>query len=316
MGRRAAHWWFVHRDETVLGPFPRAEIERGIVLGRIPRSARLSPDGVTTIALESYPGFEDLMMAAASAKARARYDERRVERRETARAAGDTRPDRRAFEPQVRSAKRRAAMSVWRGLRPRPIKTLAPAVLLVIALGVVVIAGIETTQNTLREPIDCTRAPLPDIRLDNCHLVAVNWRGQRLPNVSLKNAVLSNAHLAGITLFASDLSFADLRGADLSLGDLRTARFTGADLRGANLSHADVAQADFSFADLRGARIEGTNFSAATLRSAIWVDGRRCRPEGRVNCGARANRRVPPERGRPYRRPKSVDSLDNSLPSQ
>jgi len=94
---------------------------------------------------------------------------------------------------------------------------------------------------------------------------ALNFRG------SCPGADLRGAQLIDVDMSEMNLSGADLRGANLS-----GAIMPFVNLRGANLDGARFDNAQLYGVNLLGASITGTSFAGAELRSATWIDGRRC----------------------------------------
>ena len=129
---------------------------------------------------------------------------------------------------------------------------------------------------------------LSDIDLSANDLSFINLYGADLSGASLRGVNLSWANLAQADLRRADLSGAVLQGADLSGAilsgaRLRDARIGGADFGSALLDGADLQGADNSDFEFEGITTQ-TDFTAANLAGARWLDGSRCRADSVGAC--------------------------------
>ncbi len=93
----------------------------------------------------------------------------------------------------------------------------------------------------------------------------LDFSGQNLSGMDLRNRDFSGAILTGADLSGADLSFSDLRNADLSGANLQDANLYGAYLWDADLSFADLYNADLRRAVLGDASLVGADLSEAKL---------------------------------------------------
>jgi len=273
--------WYVKRRASAHGPFPKAVVERHIVLGRIRPGDQLSNDGVNWSPYPEIPQFAALISGASAGRAFSRYDERQGERRQDSvdqsnRSNSNVRgPDRRRSEPHAVIVARSNSKQVWEGLRKPRERPFVP--LLILSAASVVIFGLGFAFKP--EPLvagDCAAPPVPGVNWDSCNLERANLRRADLRGATLKNVRLRSGDLAGAVLIDAELGYVNLAHANLALANFSRARLIGANLQSADLSHANLQGADLKYSDLRDARLQDTDLAGARLDSAIWVDGRRC----------------------------------------
>ena len=135
---------------------------------------------------------------------------------------------------------------------------------------------------TITRSRPCTIAePGPTMNCTGQDLRGVQWKDLDLSGGQFDGADLRGASLRGSRLQDASFNDAQLDGADLSGADLSNCAFNNAHLRGtrlkaARLNSALFMDADLDGADLTGATLVDTEFMAARMDDATWIDGRRC----------------------------------------
>ncbi len=277
--------WFMRRDGEVRGPFPRAQITRYILLGRIHPTDELSADRSSWLPVAAVSEVQPTGLESEESQVLAlrRADERLADDRRASQSAaqiaefqnrrkGDRRRDEPDFVMQHRELKTRLFKQ-----SPTPRETvLRQALFVVVLLVLVAIAMYLYTPAPVEGTSHCGDPAGPGVSWNNCHKEGVNLGARDLHAAYIKNADLSGAHLRGAKLGGSDLSYTNLSIADLSYSDLGKAMLVGAGLRNADLSYANLHGADLSYADLRGANLGAADLTGAKLDNAIWIDGNEC----------------------------------------
>jgi uncharacterized protein YjbI with pentapeptide repeats len=297
---KAGHW-YTRRDGVARGPFPRGQISRYILLGRIREDdevrfeygdwktvsecADLIPDVMKLPPTEE--NLQKLLMA------RMREDERQVQprRQDKASAIGPSverrfREERRQEEPELFLRHRRLKQQVARGAAATSSgcrSALLIGVVVMLAFGVSYWLDSPTDQGVAA---DCRALPRAGVNWDNCRFTGVRAVDKDLRGATIRNASLDGALLAGSRLSHARLDYTSLAGGDLSDADFTGAVLVGANLSGADLSRADFTGADLSYANLGGAELTGAHFEKARLDHAIWADRRECAPESVGLCRA------------------------------
>jgi len=278
----------------VRGPYPRKQVSRYILLGRIGTSDELKPDDGDWAPLSAYQELIPEVMKLPPSKenlqklliARMHEDERQPsDRRERApnqpsagfrenRRSGERRREETDEELRHRLL-RHQLLHDAQGSRHLYRYPLVASVL--VLLGLAVSYALEQIEP---EPVlpDCAARARPGVNWNNCNQTGMvandaDLVGALISNAHLDTAQLSGAKLAGVNFEYTSLNLSNLRRADLS-----HARLVGVTLRGADLRNSTLVQADLSYANLSGASIEGANFTGAILDNAIWVDQRPCLP--------------------------------------
>lgn len=286
-GRR----WWVRRGGRVRGPWPRAVLEDGFLLGRLRAEDEVSEDGQHWRTLSQTPPFAALtrLDPESLARLRAQRDERGIGDRRghaaatRARLVGERRrKDRRARESVAERRRRERRAAALLPLRER--ESARPSLVVAGAVALVVVLALWLAPEVRRPAVDCAAPPTPGVVLDGCDLEGRLLTGAPLAGARLRNARLRDARLAGSDLRRADLAYADLGDAVLREADLSSARLRGASLRGADLARATLRAADLRGADLRGATLAGAELDDARLDGALWTDGRGCRVPSRGAC--------------------------------
>lgn len=282
--------WYVRRGQDKKGPFPAAQIERNISLGRIRASDQISHDGEHWEPAHTYPFFEELAKNVQLPQVQARLDERQSERRAPRPAGpadgGELRQgaDRRQPEDPEVVERRARAQRVWKSLKHEQHnkRRIVEALVLVgLVLGLVSFVGRSPSP---RAASQCAHAPAPGVNWDFCQKPAAQLKDADLGKASLRNAGLVGSEFGGANLSGADLSYADLSVAKLAQAHLGQARLVGATLRGAALNDADLRGADMTYVDLKGADLTGANLEGARLSNAIWTDGAVCSRDSVTRC--------------------------------
>ncbi len=295
---RAGHW-YTRRDGVVRGPFPRGQISRYILLGRIRENdevrfeygdwkpvaqcADLIPDVMKLPPTEE--NLQKLLMA------RMREDERRPGTRREDKASAIEPPverryreDRRQDEPELFQRRRVLKQEITDGLAEPPPDYRYPVLItLVVLLGFGVSYWLDRPAAQVDAP-DCRALPRAGVNWDNCRFTGVRATGTDLRGASIRNAHLEGGLMAGSRLANARLDYTSLAGAILSDADLSNAILVGSDLSNADLSRAKFVGADLSYANLGNAVLEGAHFDGARLDHAIWVDHRECAPGSLGRC--------------------------------
>lgn len=285
--------WYTRRKGVVRGPYPRKQISRYVLLGRICTTDEVRLDGGDWQEISDCPELiPEVIRLPASAEHKQKLLMARL--REDERQAGDRR-ERAANLPQdigeQRSGRERRQPESAEVLRHRELRCqvsheapgngtlyrypLVASVLVI--LGFLVSFLLEQVETELVYA-DCAATPRPGVKWDNCNLIGlvanqVNLFGADIRNARMDNAQLSAANLDGVNLEYTSLNLSNLRQADLS-----HARLVGVTLRGADLRDSKLVMADLSYANLSDANIEGADFTGAILDNAIWIDQRLCIP--------------------------------------
>ncbi|MEW5892060.1 MAG: pentapeptide repeat-containing protein [Pseudomonadota bacterium] len=286
------HRWYVRKNGKMAGPFPHAQIEEYLILGRLVRSDEISHDRETWVSIQDSgyfpetPKGEQMPQAAdeitwQEERARARHrwlDERLYSDSEAAAERRRAQP-----EPEPLQALRHdhqlttQLMRAERSRRPKLWLGLLALITVALAAGGIWYGqgeGMVLVKAQLGPP-DC-KASGPGVNWAGCDKTAANLRGAPLRHSRLDRSKLDEADLQQADLSFASLAGASLRAANLEAAVLRAADFTDADLTGANLGASDLSYATFS-----GARLEGVRLEGARLDKAAWVDGRIC-AEGSV----------------------------------
>jgi uncharacterized protein YjbI with pentapeptide repeats len=96
------------------------------------------------------------------------------------------------------------------------------------------------------------------VQLDNAYLSGADLRTIRMPQVSLREAIMNRTDFTGALLSDTVFVKAELKGAN----------FSNALLRRSDFSHANLTEANLVKTKLRGAICIGTNFAEADLTQA------------------------------------------------
>lgn len=287
--------WYVRREGSIRGPFPRGKITREILLGRIRDSDELSHDREQWKPLMELPQLLPEVMRRHDGEGaeqrltltRLREDERQHSRRGAGRAArGPERRhgDRRNVE-SFDAVEHRAVgeRRVAEGTREER-NLLVPAATIMVVVFVLVTYFLWYRPATPGPARDCEAPPAPGINWNRCPLSGRNLSRADLHGANLGSAVLRRADLQGVNLTGADLSHANLETADLRGAALAEANLKGAVLRGANLGAGDLRNADLASADLRGATLGDAQLAGAKFEKAIWTDARVCGPGSVGEC--------------------------------
>ena len=277
--------WFMRRDGEVRGPFPRAQITRYILLGRIHPTDELSLDrsswqSVAEVAEVQPTGLES---EESQVLALRRADERLAEDRRASQSAAKNaefsnrrKGDRRRDEPDLVVQHREVKTRHFKEAPTQRETVLSKALFVLVLLVLVLVAMHLYTPAPVEDTLHCGDPAAAGVSWDNCHKEGIDLVAKDLHGAHIKNADLSGAHLRGTKLGGSDLSYTNLSVADLSYSDLGKALLVGAGLRNADLSYANLRGADLSYADLRGANLGAADLTGAKLDNAIWTDGKEC----------------------------------------
>lgn len=286
------HRWYVRRHGKLIGPFPHAQIDEYLTLGKLSYSDEISADREVWRTIQSsgyFPegpslsqppvdGSEESVWEVERARAKHRWlDERLYADGETNNAS--------AAKPESFQSLRHdhlvteALLQAERAQRPKLWLAIV-AILLLSGLGAAIWFGqgeglvIAPLPKASAQP-DCN-ASGPGVNWTACVKTAANLQGAKLKQSKLEASKLDEADLRGADLSYSNLQRASLRAANLEGASLQAVDLSGADMTGANLGAADLRYAVLSDAIVDGLRLDG-----AKLDKATWVDGRIC-AEGSV----------------------------------
>lgn len=274
--------WYIRRQpgDEIKGPFPAGQISQEILLGRHKMDDEVSHDKEEWLTLSNVPelvpevftenqdesGFKDRLAAA-----RRWADERRgIE-------DIDTHGERRTSESYEKSEiKRLHRLATESKKKSNPLATWAQLIVALVLTVTVISLAFQYSPDNEKSLTDCSLSAKQGVDWAGCNL-----SGKQLIRVNLVAANLMGTNLQTTNLHEADLSLANLQYAQLHLSTLKNTNFTKANLKGASLVGADLSgavfsQADLSYANFRDAIIDSTDFSAARLDHAIWVDGRKC----------------------------------------
>ena len=281
------HLWYVRRAGKVRGPFPRGQITREILLGRIRMDDELSQDRETWQPVAQLPQLiPEVLRQADSAEgqqrltlARLREDERLHDRRgagKKSEASDKRRRDRRNVESFETVAHRDLRVRWQAEEQNNERRLLIPAAVLMTVVFALLMYFLWARPAAPPAARDCAAAPAPAVNWNGCDL-----RGRQLARTDLREAnlastILKRTNLQAANLLRADLRYVDFEGADLRGATLREANLVGAVLRGAALAQADLRDADLAYADLQGANLTGANLIGVRLEKTIWTDGRVC----------------------------------------
>ena len=275
----------------VTGPFPIAQIEKNIAVGRLRATDLVSNDGDHWNAVADNPDLVDFVQESRRRDGSAQFDERQCERRRSG-AAGVSadglesrvETDRRRGEPSEIVTRRERSRRVWRSMRADKLGTRGPITAVAVGLGVIVVLGLALRTPHPDVSPDCTSEPQPAVNWDFCQKSNIDLKQLDLHGISARNSRLAGSNLAGANLANANLAYADLENTDMELADLSGARLIGANLRATNLSYANLRAADLQFVDLTNADLQGADLRDTRLGNAIWSDGRQCAPHAIGAC--------------------------------
>lgn len=292
--------WFTRSGGQVHGPFPAAQIEQWVTLGRLHAEDEISRDGQVWVSVEASEQFDAALDCLSTlhrdtdTPAEDWQRERMLARRRwlderAAEIPQDTVEDEhRGGEPVALMALRHdhaeTEMLTRQAMGRRPaywIGLLAVAAMLFAATAVWYgqLQAPQSPSTQLQATRDCSAQPAPEIAWQGC-----DKRQAALAGARLRGAKLAKIRLDGADLRAADLSYADLRGAVLRGAALNGATLLGADLAGADLSGADLSAAVLDYASLNGADLQGIRFAGTRLGKTAYIDGRICGPESVDDC--------------------------------
>ncbi|MDH5328002.1 MAG: pentapeptide repeat-containing protein [Gammaproteobacteria bacterium] len=290
--------WYTRRGREIRGPYPEAEIQRFLLLGRITPEDNISVDQFNWRTVADLPHLipEELTLDLSVAENRERLearrrkaDERAVDRRQQYR---DPIADRRTETPSPSPTTLMGKNSPSREL------VIFRSLFTLLLLGVGVYAGLVLTGAESPQPADCFVPAAPGVNWSYCVMDSLQLDHRNLQGMRLDHGVFRNADFSGADLNGADLSHSHftavnfnlanlnrvrlaatvLTAADLSGADLRAVDLSGAVLPQANLRQADLRGADLRGAILTGAKMESTLLDGAKLDGAVWVDKRVCGP--------------------------------------
>jgi hypothetical protein len=283
--------WFTRREGVVRGPYPRKQLSRYVLLGRIRESDEVKPDDGEWRELSAYPDLvPEVMKLPLTAENRQKLLMARL--REDERQPGDRR-ERKPHSKQVmhehRSGRERRRPEAAAVLRHRALRyqvlharrgevkpyryPLGVAVL--VMLGLLVSYTLKQLEVEVVAP-DCAAEPQPGVNWGNCNLIGLVANRVDLVGADISNARLDSAQLAGARLNGVNLQYSSLNLSNLQQADLSSARLVGVSLRGSDLRDSKLAMADLSYANLSEANIEGADFTGAVLNNTIWIDQKTC----------------------------------------
>jgi len=291
--------WYTRRDGVVRGPFPRGQISRYILLGRIRETDEIRFEFGDWKTVEQCPDLIPEVMKLPPTEenlqklllARMHEDERRPGSRRDDSASADNPPverryreDRRQNEPELFQRHRILKKEIADGWsEPRPDYRSAVLITLIVVLGFTVSYWLDRPSATSNEP-DCRAQPRPGVNWDNCRFTGVHASGTDLRGASIRNARLDGGLLANSRLANARLDYSSLAGVALGGADLSNAVLVGSDLSNADLTRANLMGADLSYANLGNAVLDGARFDGARLDHAIWVDHHECAPDSVGRC--------------------------------
>lgn len=277
--------WYVKSHGKVIGPFPNAQIEEYLLLGRLDRSNEISLDRENWVTIQMSGQFPEQVAPAVEGdetwnaerlKAKHRWLDERLY------AEDEVPSDVRGTEPNSVLALRhdhmvtKAMQQAERGQKPKIwLGILIIMVVCAIAFGIWQGQGEGLVIDSQFTAPDCA-AVRPGANWSGCEKRAASLQGSKLKQSNMIATKLDEADLRSADMSFTNLTRASLRAANLEGALLRAADFTGADLTGANLGATDLSYATFTGAKMDGVRLEG-----ALLSKASWVDGRIC-AEGSV----------------------------------
>lgn len=285
------HLWYIKRGSNVKGPFPFAAVEKNLVLGRIKASDLISQDMDNWLAAPDWQKAMGVGLNSDAKSGRARFDERRAERRRLRKAAAvNDEPqlrqdgDRREDEEQDVIERRARSERVWNSLRSERESNVKPLMAVAACIGIVGVLAVLIPATGQVEKADCDQMTQPGINWDFCHRPRRDLRQVDLRGLTARNARMPGSDLAGAKLSNADLAYADFSASTFKLADLKQARLVGVNFSNADLSYADLRAADLQFADFTGADLTGTELAETRLGNAIWTDGRLCQRHSIGRC--------------------------------
>jgi Pentapeptide repeats (8 copies) len=281
--------WYIRSQsvEGVKGPFPGGQISQEMLLGRYKLDDEVSHDKEEWITIRDIPELIPEIFT------EDRNDPDFKSRLEAARRWADERRgideidehDERRVNESYESAEIKRLHRLATESK-KPIKPMATFIQLGIVFIVIISVVVLAFQYSPEEKgvVDCASPAKQGVNLSGCNL-----SGSKLENADLMAANLMNVNLQTANLKRANLSLANLKYAQLHLTNLKYTNFTKADLTGANFMGADLSeaifnQANLSYANFRDANILTTDFTNARLDHAIWIDGRKCRPQSISTC--------------------------------
>ncbi|MEA2079832.1 MAG: pentapeptide repeat-containing protein [Pseudomonadota bacterium] len=285
--------WYTRREGMVRGPYPKKQISRYVLLGRIRTTDQVRPDGGDWQELSACPELiPEVVKLPPSAEnkqkllmARLREDERQPgDRRERAAKVPQELREQRSG-PERRQPESAEALR-HRGLRHQVSHQVRgsgklyryPLVATVLVMLGFLLSYLLKQVETESVSPDCAATPQPGVKWDNCNLVGLVANRVNLLGASINNARLDNAQLSGANLDGVNLEYTSLNLSNLQQADLSHARLVGVTLRGSDLRDSKLVMADLSYANLSDANIEGADFSGAILDNTIWIDQKLCVP--------------------------------------
>ncbi|MGI9319806.1 MAG: pentapeptide repeat-containing protein [Thiogranum sp.] len=285
--------WYTRRKGVVRGPYPRKQVSRYVLLGRICTTDEVRPDGGDWQELAACPELiPEVMQLPTGAEdkqklrmARLREDERQAgDRRECApnqpQEIREQRSGRERRKPESAEVLRHRELRYRVSLRAQANHKLYryPLVASVLVMLGFLASYLLEQFEAESVSVDCAAAPRPGVKWDNCNLIGLVANRVNLFGADIGNARMDNAQLSGANLNAVNLEYTSLNLSNLQHADLSHARLVGVTLRGSDLRDSKLVMADLSYANLSNANIEGADFTGAILDNAIWIDQRPCIP--------------------------------------
>ena len=140
------------------------------------------------------------------------------------------------------------------------------------------LSGIGTNgkpPGSIQAQVDTITMVISTNSCEYCNLAGVDFSGQDLTNVKLRNANLSGAVLANVDLSGADMRFTTLQGASLVNSNLDGANMCSAQLNGsatirqaATLTGAHLRNTNLALANLDGARLSSASFYSGGAQGA------------------------------------------------
>ncbi|MBL4762641.1 MAG: pentapeptide repeat-containing protein [Gammaproteobacteria bacterium] len=298
MENKQNNLWYVRRGKTVKGPFPAEQIKSYALLGRIKENDEVGQDKKHWALLTNFPHLvphelkhkdnetaqSDLMRAQIRADERYHPDRRDDEDPEAAAQFKRRGVERRSPEPDELVRARDLWINQQKKVRSRKPASYWPMVVVIIVFLLVAAQLFNREMAIDVSKPDCAAAAFANVNWSHCQKDGASLTGKNLNHATLISISLINAQLSHAQLQASDLSYANLKGANMRSADLSNARLMGANLVGASLHSANLSHSDMRYTDLSGANLQNAQLTGALLGSAIWVDGKTCKPGSIGNC--------------------------------